>query len=190
LFLIFAIWIRPMPDLPPPEVVRAVYDPAMVMLSREEAPRCPFCEGKIMFRPCPCIRGSIEGGVLAMRDGERMLAEMTIFFETREPPAPIPDDWPTDAAGLKLGHWVPIAGAGSWDPQNSWHRRLGPDSGALLLAFLRYPKHSDHWYACIYKRGRITEDERFVCTVVDGSPSQAMHWADVRIGRPTAWERL
>ena len=124
-----------------------------------------------------------------------MLAEMTIFFETLEPPTPIPDDWPTDAAGLKLGHWIPTPLQPPSSPDGKtieclWHRRLGPDGGAILLPFFRYPKDGDHWYACIYKHKRITEWMQFTCSVVDSSPSHAMHWADERIGRPTAWERL
>jgi hypothetical protein len=175
------------------ELVRAssVYDPKVVILDRAVAPRCPFCNGKIMFRPCPCIRGAIEFGLLQMVDGMRMVAEMTIFFETLEPPTPVPDDWPTDAAGLKLGHWVPTPPASAWrTAECMWHRRLGQDSGSLMLPFFEYPNEGDHWYACIYTNKRITEWSQFTCTMADGSPSHAMHWADERIGRPTSWERL
>jgi hypothetical protein len=137
-----------------------------------------------MFQPCSCLKGSFEIGGLDLADAMRMQAEMTILFETREAlPEPLPDDWPR--AG---GRWQPIASVPSMVP---WHRRLTAFTGALVLPFVGWGKAPAAWHSVIYnKTGKVIEHETFLCGLDDTSPAEARFWADGRIGRPTAWERL
>jgi hypothetical protein len=121
-------------------------------------------------------------GVLNIVDAMRMMAEMTILFELREPCEPPPEDWPKE-----IEHWQPFANSTLNVP---WHRRLNADSGALVLPFIDWGKEPALWYAVLYKSGRIIETQEVPCERQHRSPAEAMFWADCRLGRPTMWERL
>lgn len=143
--------------------------------------RCPFCNGRIMFRPCPCLQASVAFGALDFTDARRMRAEMGVFFVTREPLAGAAANW------VPSGH----EGAPSTEsPLVPWSRRLLPDAGALALPFTGWGKEPAQWYAVLYLGGRIIEDCWFLSTEQDNSPSSAIHWAETRLALPTAWDRL